>query len=99
MFPSLLNRLPLKTVSMALASLIVTVSTTGAARADGDGPRDIFSTPDTLTPPTFDRRNQPAQFTDPLFGPGGDPPTRDAIRSIPSMTGKQLATLDQLIFG
>jgi hypothetical protein len=98
MIPSFLNRIPLKAVRLAIALILVAASTTGAARAAGDGPRGIFSTPDTATPPTFNGRNQPAQFTDPLFGHGGDPPTRDAIRAIPSMTGKQLGTLDQLIF-
>ncbi len=34
---------------------------------------------------------------DPLFGPGGDPPGRDAIRAIPSITGAQLKELDEII--
>jgi len=41
---------------------------------------------------------QTTQFTDPLLGPSGDPPGRDSIRAIPSMTGQQLGTLDKIIF-
>lgn len=60
---------------------------------------NIFSTPDTNVPPTFAGRNKPPQFVNPLFGPGGDPPTRDALRSIPSITGPQLKRVDEIIFG
>ncbi len=59
--------------------------------------RDIFSTPDTTATPVFTGRNRPVASVDPLFGPGGDPPTREAIRAIPSMTGPQLKQLDDLI--
>ncbi len=58
---------------------------------------DIFSTPDTNSPPAFAGRNRPSQITDPLFGPAGDPPGRDAIRAIPSISGAQLKQLDDLI--
>jgi hypothetical protein len=98
MFAFVLNRLQYGFLSITIGSMLA-VACTGSAYAAKEAAGDIFSTPDSLTPPTFHGRNQPAQFADPLFGPGGDPPGRDAVRAIPSMTGKQLQTLDQLIFG
>jgi hypothetical protein len=59
--------------------------------------RDIFSTPDATATPVFSGRNRPVAFVDPLFGPNGDPPTREAVRAIPSITGPQLKQLDDLI--
>jgi hypothetical protein len=97
MFALLSNRILHRSLSV-IVGLTLAAASTGSVYAAKDVPTDIFSTPDSLAPPTFSGRNLPAQFTDPLFGPGGDPPGRDALRAIPSMTGKQLATVDQLIF-
>lgn len=69
-----------------------------AAQAADHATNDIFSTPDTQLTPTFKGRTLPAPSADPLMGPGGDYPGRDALRAIPSMTGKQLGTVDQVIF-
>jgi hypothetical protein len=92
------NLMRWRLLRLCVTCVLIAVSTTASVRAANEGPSDIFSTPDTLAPPTFSGRNKPAEFVDPLFGPGGDPPGRDAIRAIPTMTGKQLATVDQLIF-
>jgi hypothetical protein len=59
---------------------------------------DIFSTPDTQLAPTFKGRKLPDPSGDPLIGPGGDFPGRDALRAIPSMSGKQLGAVDHVIF-
>jgi hypothetical protein len=58
---------------------------------------DIFSTPDTTYAPVFAGRIKAVASIDPLFGPNGDPPTREAVRAIPSITGPQLRQLDDLI--
>ena len=82
--------------SAAVGSLTMPLAQAGAENPQAD----IFSTPDAQNPPTFAGRNRPApsnQPPDPLFGPGGDPPGRDAIRAIPSITGPQMKELDDII--
>ena len=78
-------------------TISITLLLTHPCKATETAARDIFSTPDSAAAPVFAGRNRPAAFIDPLFGPNGDPPTREAVRAIPSITGPQLKQLDDLI--
>ena len=87
----------LSMLSMLLAAGIANSLPVPCAAAENSA-RDIFSTPDATAAPVFTARIKQTRVFDPLFGPNGETPTRDAIRAIPSITGPQLKRLDELIF-
>lgn len=57
---------------------------------------DIFSTPDTNVAPTFAGRIQANSSGGSLVGATADPPDRDALLAIPSITGQQRGQINSL---